>query len=68
MVQYNSEKTFLNHSDCFAAERGLQELLKLATLLYSASRAEEGDFEAEGGGGSSAVDEAEPPLISQVKH
>lgn len=44
----------------------VQELLKLATLLYSASRVEEES--EEGGVGVSGLgdDEAEPPLTSQV--
>lgn len=50
-----------------------QELLKLATLLYSASRIEEEDLGRQGGRGGgggvvpvSGEDEAEPPLTSQV--
>lgn len=52
----------------------LQELLKLATLLYSASRVEQDDTGGGGGGGGGgavsstfADDEAEAPLTSQAR-
>lgn len=45
----------------------LQELLKLATLLYSASRVEEDDAKEDDGRASGVGDDdAEAPLISQV--
>ncbi|CAN0225516.1 unnamed protein product, partial [Ectocarpus sp. 6 AP-2014] len=57
----------------YAADgHAVKELLKLATLLYSASRVEQNDTGGGGGGGGGAAsstfadDEAEAPLTSQL--
>ncbi|CAN0287693.1 unnamed protein product [Ectocarpus fasciculatus] len=67
----------LNAKRLYAADgHAVKELLKLATLLYSASRVEQDDTGGGGGGGGgggSAVsstfvdDEAEAPLTSQAR-
>ncbi|CAN0024380.1 unnamed protein product [Ectocarpus sp. 4 AP-2014] len=63
----------LNAKRLYAADgHAVKELLKLATLLYSASRVERDDTSGGGGGGGAvsstfADDEAEAPLTSQAR-